>query len=242
MSRSDIPAVAEFARTMLEVAPNRRISHADLLCAFHGWQRAEDGDDYQHWGARWLIPKLRMACPQAVLIRTLGKRWVCGVKLTDEALEHWTRQVADGERRKGLCGSAADVNQEWDEAAENMRLRDRKSHARARVSNGRDLLPGVDGRSAIARRYRDIASAIIADQGGADRLSESRQQLIRRFAAAAVLAEAMEARLANGETIDISEHALLCSTLVRVAQRIGINRAQKVVPSLHEYLDGAAAS
>jgi hypothetical protein len=63
----------------------------------------------------------------------------------------------------------------------------RKPTARSRVSNGRDLLPGIDGRSTVARRYRDIASAILVDQGGEELCSESRKQLVRRFAAAAVL-------------------------------------------------------
>jgi hypothetical protein len=67
-------------------------------------------------------------------------------------------------------------------------------------------------------------------------------QLVRRFAAAAVLAEQMESRLANGEQIDIAEHAVLCSTLVRIAQRIGINRVPKtIVPSLDDYLEAAAS-
>ena len=64
-------------------------------------------------------------------------------------------------------------------------------------------------------------------------------QLIRRFASGAVLAEALEARLARGEEVDIAEHALLSSTLVRLAQRIGINRvAKNVTPSLTEILRG----
>ena len=47
----------------------------------------------------------------------------------------------------------------------------------------------------------------------------------------------MESRLANGEQIDIQEHALLCSTLTRLAQRIGIERrAKEVTPSVSEYL------
>jgi hypothetical protein len=109
----------------------------------------------------------------------------------------------------------------------------------SRVTNGKELLPNIDGRSAIARRYRDIASAILIDQGGADICSESRKQLIRRFAAAAVIAEQMESKLANGEQIDISEHALLCSTLVRVARQIGVNRiAKNITPSLSDYLRG----
>jgi hypothetical protein len=113
----------------------------------------------------------------------------------------------------------------------------RKPTARSRISNGKDILPNVDGRSLIARRYRDIASAILVDQGGNDRCSESRKQLIRRFAAAAVLAEQMEAKLANGEAIDVPQHALLCSSLVRLAQRIGLERRSRtVVPSVEEYL------
>jgi N6-adenosine-specific RNA methylase IME4 len=67
--------------------------------------------------------------------------------------------------------------------------------------------------------------------------SEVRMQLIRRFASGAVLAEELEARLARGEAVDIADHALLSSTLVRLAQRIGINRAAKdLTPSLDDYL------
>jgi hypothetical protein len=113
----------------------------------------------------------------------------------------------------------------------------RKKHGRARITNGRDVLPDVDGRSIIARRYKDIAQAIFIDQGGVELCSESHQQLIRRFAAAAVLAEQMESKLARGEEIDVQQHALLCSSLVRLSSRIGINRVPKnIVPSLDEYL------
>jgi hypothetical protein len=107
---------------------------------------------------------------------------------------------------------------------------------RSRISNGRDLLPDVDGRSVIARRYRDIASAILIDQGGADRCSESRTQLIRRFAAAAVLAEQLESKLANGAEIDVQEHALLCSTLTRLAQRIGIDRVARNITTFGDLM------
>ena len=58
--------------------------------------------------------------------------------------------------------------------------------------------------------------------------SESRRQLIRRFSAACVLTEGVEGRLARGEEINVERHALLCSTLTRLAQRIGIDRRAKV--------------
>jgi hypothetical protein len=113
----------------------------------------------------------------------------------------------------------------------------RRAHGRSRITNGRDVLPNVDGRSIVARRFRDIVSAMVADQGGADQCSEARVQLIRR-AAAAVLAEQMEAELARGISINIQKHALLCSTMVRVARQIGVKRvARNVAPVLADYLE-----
>jgi hypothetical protein len=118
---------------------------------------------------------------------------------------------------------------------------------RSRLTNAKDILAHIDGRSAMARRYRDIVAQVIADQGGTE-ISEARCQLARRFAATACLAEAMEARLTNGETIDIAEYSLLVSTMTRVASRIGIDRRSRdVTPSLRDYLresgtDNAEAS
>jgi hypothetical protein len=110
---------------------------------------------------------------------------------------------------------------------------------RSRLTNHKTLLPDMDGRTAGARRFRDLVAQIAVDQGGFDLLSESRVQLIKRFAAACVIAEQMEARLTNGEDIDISEHALLCSTLVRLGQRLGIDRVPKDIsgPTLQQYLN-----
>jgi hypothetical protein len=115
---------------------------------------------------------------------------------------------------------------------------DHKVYARSRLTNGKDLLPNIDGRSLIARRYRDICSAIAADQGGLDQLSEARIQLIRRYAACCVLAEEMESRLVRGGQIDVAEHAQLTSTMVRVAQRIGLDRVPRDIssPSLADIL------
>ena len=92
----------------------------------------------------------------------------------------------------------------------------------------------------IARRYRDILSELVSDMGGLDRMTEARLQLCRRFAAIAVEAEAMEAKLACGERIDLGEHALLSSTLCRLASRLGIERRQKQIMPLSDYLSAKA--
>jgi hypothetical protein len=105
------------------------------------------------------------------------------------------------------------------------------------VSNGGDVLPDVGVPSIIARRYRDIVAALVEDQSGADRLSQTRLQLVHRFAAASLLAEQIEAGLARGEEINITEHALVCGTLVRVARIIGVDRTtHDATPTLADYL------
>jgi hypothetical protein len=112
------------------------------------------------------------------------------------------------------------------------------SIASARLAADKALLPGVDGRSLTYKRYREIVGAIASDQGGVEELSAARAQLIRRFAAASVLAEQMEIRLAAGEQIDVTEFSLLTSTLVRVAQRIGINRIPRnLTPTVADYVE-----
>jgi hypothetical protein len=108
-----------------------------------------------------------------------------------------------------------------------------------RVLNHRAELPNVDGRNMMARRYREIARAVLVDHKGGEDVSEVHLQLIRRFAASAVLAEDIAAKLANGEEVDIAKHATLSSTMVRIAARIGITRIAKNVdpPSLDTYLE-----
>ena len=57
-----------------------------------------------------------------------------------------------------------------------------KKYARSRLTNGRDLLPGVDRRSTWARLLRDVVSAMFAHLGGEDLASEPQRMLVRRVA------------------------------------------------------------
>lgn len=110
------------------------------------------------------------------------------------------------------------------------------------MTNHKDLLPGLDGRSATARRFRDLVNAFIADMGGLDRCSEIRLGLLRRLAATTVQAEMLEARMVNGEAIDIATLCTLASTTVRLSQRLGLERRTRdVTPSLNQYLTGRTA-
>ena len=94
------------------------------------------------------------------------------------------------------------------------------SRARSAVTNHKDMLPGLDGRSATARRFRDLVNAFVADMGGLDRCSEVKLGLVRRLAATTVQAEMLEARMVNGDAIDIAMLCTLASTTVRLSQRL----------------------
>jgi hypothetical protein len=54
------------------------------------------------------------------------------------------------------------------------RVGQRSAAQRSRITNGKQIFPGLDMRSALARRFKDITAALVVDQGGADRLTEAR--------------------------------------------------------------------
>ena len=60
---------------------------------------------------------------------------------------------------------------------------------------------------------------------------------MRRLASTTVQAEMLEARMMNGEAIDIATLCTLASTTVRLSQRLGLERrARNVTPSVGQYL------
>jgi len=100
------------------------------------------------------------------------------------------------------------------------------------------FLPGVDQRSPIARRARDIAARIASDLGGVEHLTEAQMQLIRRATLIAVSCERFEAQAAAGEEVDLDLYGKLTDRLGRTLQRLGIKRVAKdITPDLSEYLD-----
>jgi hypothetical protein len=119
------------------------------------------------------------------------------------------------------------------------RRRNAKSKvASSKVTNGSKLfLPGVDGRSAIARRARDIFDAFCRDLGGHDQLSEAQTQLVRRAAMISIKCEEMESHGAQGEQIDLDVFGKLTDRLGRTLQRLGIKRVPRdVTPSVSDYI------
>lgn len=102
---------------------------------------------------------------------------------------------------------------------------------RSAITNGSRLLAGeVDGRTAPAKRYRDILAEISSDVGGPDIMSEAQRQLARLAAALSVEAEQMAAKSISGEVpLDVDAFGALSDRLGRVFNRLGLRRVAKTV-------------
>jgi hypothetical protein len=75
----------------------------------------------------------------------------------------------------------------------------KKAIGRSRVSSGRDVLPGVDGRTAPARRFGDVLDRLIVEF---DARSESDLLLCREAARLQVEQEQRAAAHVRGEAVD----------------------------------------
>jgi hypothetical protein len=114
-----------------------------------------------------------------------------------------------------------------------------KPKGRSAVTNGRTLLPGIDGRGAWARRLRDVLSAHLSDMGGADNVSEAERSLLRRAAILTVELETMEFSFAKSDGTDaemLDLYQRTASSLRRILESVGLGRRMKDVTTLGELL------
>jgi len=100
---------------------------------------------------------------------------------------------------------------------------------RSALSNGSRLLQHLDGRSAPARRFRDLQASIASDLGGVDNCTELQIQLIRSAAGLTILRETLDARTANGEQIDARRYCRVINTLGRCASILGLSRVPREI-------------
>lgn len=110
-----------------------------------------------------------------------------------------------------------------------------KSKQRTRIANGTDLLPGVDGRSPMVRRRRELLAQFIADMGGDP--SEAKITIAKRATALIVWCESAESKAVNGEELDIATFTTAANTLRRYLADIGLERHARNItpPSLRDY-------
>ena len=113
---------------------------------------------------------------------------------------------------------------------------------RARVTNVARLLVGVDGRSAEARRFRDLILSFTEALGG--ELTETQRVAVRRAAELTVIAEQQRTRALRGEPVDPLALVRLEGMTARAVRALGITsdtkpRRRSLLATLAE---GGAAS
>lgn len=105
---------------------------------------------------------------------------------------------------------------------------------RSKITNGNALLPEVDGRSAHARRLRDLIAGFTSDMGGAATLSEAQKGLIQRICVVQVELEHMDNLFALKRENDmevsataLDRYALLSERYKRLIESLGLNEGRK---------------
>jgi hypothetical protein len=113
-------------------------------------------------------------------------------------------------------------------APDTPRKRKRKNPPKPKLLTRNDL----DQRSSAAKAFDRLFSSIAADLG--NDLTAVEKALIEGFCGATVLLQSLNTRLARGEAINLSEHAAVCSSMVRIAAKIGLSRRWRIVSGLLE--------
>ncbi len=112
--------------------------------------------------------------------------------------------------------------------------------SRSKLSNGSAVL-NADGRSATARRYRDVLAELISDLGGDP--SGAQTAIARRASALCVVCEQAEADMVAGGILDLAEFTTAANSLRRLLSDLGLERrAKDITPTLASYLEAKRTS
>jgi hypothetical protein len=90
----------------------------------------------------------------------------------------------------------------------------------------------LDNRTNAAKAFDRLYADISSDLGGD--LTAVERSLVEGFVGATVVLQSLNTRLALGQEIDLSEHAAVCSSMVRIAAKIGLSRRSRLVSGLIE--------
>ena len=101
-----------------------------------------------------------------------------------------------------------------------------KPEGRSRVTNGNSLFAEpVDGRSAWARRFRDLIELHVADLGGPENLSEAQRRLIRRVVTLETEMERLECKFVKddgGSNRTLDRYMRMANNLRRLLLTLGL--------------------
>lgn len=81
-------AVRAWAEDGVIEDPSHKVAKADLFAAFAGWYFLENGAGKNPWSQNGFIKALKNVCP-TVGEQNAAVRYVTGIKLTEEGVQHW---------------------------------------------------------------------------------------------------------------------------------------------------------
>jgi P4 family phage/plasmid primase-like protien len=117
--KDDNNPVGEWAREAIIKSPRSKVSRGDIMCAYHGWQREQDGDEARAFGARAFFPRLRAITPGTGEAQEHnGRRYITGVALSDAGLQFWELHSQGPQLKGGSKGtslSKSEVNKTFAE-------------------------------------------------------------------------------------------------------------------------------
>ncbi|MDG4670232.1 hypothetical protein P9A16_03805 [Shinella sp. 838] len=104
-----------------------------------------------------------------------------------------------------------------------MRLAPPLPQAGTRTGNGNTLLAGIDQRTAGARRYREVYTALLAEVTRLSRQPTPQEELVaRRAALLSLWCETAETEMASGISVDINSFTAATNTLRRCLADLGL--------------------
>jgi len=123
-------------------------------------------------------------------------------------------------------------------------------HYQRKAALSRIGFDGIDRRTSAGREYSERREQIVADAGGT--LSQIKADLVERYMRLCVLIDSLDTWLFQQPSLInkrkralfpiVKERTHLEDAALRLAQSIGLDRKEKPVPTLAEYLAGKAES
>lgn len=105
---------------------------------------------------------------------------------------------------------------------------------RSRLTTREGFVVGVDGRSAWARRFRDLIAAHSNDMGGSDQMTEGQRCIIRRISLLQIEAEFSEMKIALAREADeepggvrLDRYRQMAETQRRLIESLGLHQARR---------------
>ncbi len=100
----------------------------------------------------------------------------------------------------------------------------------SRIGQGKEMFPGMDGRSLIAKRLRELYGDMCSDLGGEEHMSTLEKALSKQVSSLITIGEDMVAgRAIEDPEYDYLEHLACVKTINQVGRTLGIKRRMRPV-------------